>query len=81
MAAKTADKGTPRPTPPLHSPHPDDSYNRTHAHAHAQADWEWLLDTGLVANRNPAPAPEAIAAREANQRLFAAIARSRYGIW
>lgn len=48
---------------------------------HAHAEWQRMLDTGLIIDRNPPPAPDVIATREANDRLFSSFPYKRPGAW
>ena len=49
--------------------HPDEIAHRLH--------WEQMVDAGLIANRNPPPAPGVEATRMANDRLFRERARRK----
>lgn len=55
--------------------------NRTDEDMHAHAEWQRMLDTGLIIDRNPPPAPDVIATREANDRLFSSFPYKRPGAW
>ncbi len=79
--AKTRTVGVPRDQYPMRSPTVDTSYNRTEEEVRAQAEWERMLDAGLIINRNPPPAPDVVATREANDRLFRSFPHNRLGVW
>jgi hypothetical protein len=66
-----APRDMPQPAPALH---PDIAFSEARI-------WQRLLDAGAIPNRNPPPAPEVAAIRDANDALFRGFARRHCGPW